>query len=73
MLAIANMVLTVLNRLILAPSRGNAWGAGKGEDLGEVEDAYPQYWERQVLHYGQALTWSAESLRAGPSSRRYSC
>lgn len=60
--AIANVVLIVLNRLILAPSRGNAWGAGKGEDMREVEDAYPQYWERQVLRYGQALTLSGQCL-----------
>ena len=63
---IANLILTMLSHLIITPTQGNAWGARKGEDLGEEERASPQHWERQVFGYRQTLAWSAESLRAGP-------
>ena len=54
--AIANMILTMLSHLIVTPTQGNAWGARRGEDLGEVERASPQHGEQQVLHCRQTLT-----------------
>lgn len=53
---IANLILTMLSHLIITPTQGNAWGARKGEDLGEEERASPQHWERQVFGYRQTLT-----------------
>ena len=52
---IANLILTMLSHLIITPTQGNAWGARKGEDLGEEERASPQHWERQVFGYRQTL------------------